>query len=355
MVDLLTWIDSIKSVASRIAYDMMTQYTGNHTGDVPGNLPQPYYWWEAGAMFGSLIDYWYYTGDSTYNDPVTQGMLWQMGPDKDYMTPNQTKTTGNDDQGFWGIAAMAAAENKFPDPKGDNPGWLELAQAVFNTQAPRWDNQYCNGGLRWQVFTFNNGYDYKNTISNGCFFNLAARLALYTGNSTYSDWANKAYDWTANSGFMTDDYHFYDGAHTTQNCSDVNKIQWTYNVGVYLAGAAAMYNMVSLIFNTPTFSIILTSHRPVTRNGSLASWAWSTALTSSSPLPTTKSCTKSPAKVPVLATQTTIPSKPTSRAGWPSPPKSHPSLTTSLCPNSELLQPRPWRSVPAKAQAHSAG
>ena len=238
-------IDSIKSVASRLAYDMMSMYTGNRTGDVPGNLPQPYYWWEAGAMFGALIDYWYYTGDSSYNDPVTQGMLWQMGPDKDYMTPNQTKTTGNDDQGFWGIAAMSAAENKYPDPKGSNPGWLELAQAVFNTQAPRWDNQYCNGGLRWQVFTFNNGYDYKNTISNGCFFNLAARLALYTGNSTYADWAVKAYDWTANSGFMTSDFHFYDGAHTTQNCSDVNKIQWTYNVGVYLAGAAAMWNMVS--------------------------------------------------------------------------------------------------------------
>jgi hypothetical protein len=24
-----------------------------------GNLPAPYYWWEAGAMFGSMIDYWY--------------------------------------------------------------------------------------------------------------------------------------------------------------------------------------------------------------------------------------------------------------------------------------------------------
>ena len=196
-------------------------------------------------MFGSLIDYWYYTGDDTYNAVVEQGMLHQMGPDKDYMTPNQTKTTGNDDQGFWGISAMSAAENKFPDPKGnDNPGWLELAQAVFNTQAARWDNEHCNGGLRWQVFAFNNGYDYKNTISNGCFFNLAARLALYTGNKTYAEWAEKAYDWTHASNFMTDDYHFYDGAHTTLNCTDINKIQWTYNVGVYLYGAAAMHNFV---------------------------------------------------------------------------------------------------------------
>lgn len=41
---------SIKNVASEIAYDLMSYYTGNHTGDVPGNLPSPYYWWEAGAM-----------------------------------------------------------------------------------------------------------------------------------------------------------------------------------------------------------------------------------------------------------------------------------------------------------------
>jgi hypothetical protein len=51
--------DSIKSAASSVAYGMMKYYTGNHTGDVPGNLPSPYYWWEAGAMFMHIIDYWY--------------------------------------------------------------------------------------------------------------------------------------------------------------------------------------------------------------------------------------------------------------------------------------------------------
>ena len=224
---------------------MMKYYTGNHTGDIPGNLPQPYYWWEAGAMFGALIDYWHYTGDSTYNDVVTQGMLFQVGPNADYMTPNQTKTEGNDDQGFWGLAAMSAAENKFPDPPAGKPQWLALAQAVFNSQAIRWDNQFCNGGLRWQIFTFNTGYDYKNTISNGAFFNLAARLAVYTGNQTYADWADKTYEWVAAVGLMSPQYHFYDGSHTTLNCTDINRVEWTYNAGIYLLGAAAMYNHVS--------------------------------------------------------------------------------------------------------------
>jgi len=40
---------------------MMNYYKGNLTGQTPGLLPGPYYWWEAGAMWGSLIDYWYCT------------------------------------------------------------------------------------------------------------------------------------------------------------------------------------------------------------------------------------------------------------------------------------------------------
>ena len=43
-------------------------------------------------MFGQMIEYWYLTGDSTYNAVVTQGLLAQVGPDNDYMPPNQTKT-----------------------------------------------------------------------------------------------------------------------------------------------------------------------------------------------------------------------------------------------------------------------
>jgi mannan endo-1,6-alpha-mannosidase len=42
--------DSVKQAASTLAYDLISYYTGNNTGDVPGNLPNPYYWWEAGAM-----------------------------------------------------------------------------------------------------------------------------------------------------------------------------------------------------------------------------------------------------------------------------------------------------------------
>ncbi|KAG9995958.1 mannan endo-1,6-alpha-mannosidase, partial [Aureobasidium melanogenum] len=226
-----------------IAFGMMKFYNGNVTGGIPGLLPGPYYWWEAGAMFGSLIDYWYYTGDTSYNDVITQAMLFQVGDKDNYMPSNQSKSLGNDDQAFWGMAAMSAAELKFPNPPADQPQWLALAQAVFNSQALRWDNSTCGGGLRWQIFTFNNGYDYKNTISNGAFFNIAARLAAYTGNQTYAEWAERAFEWTHAIGLMSDDYYFYDGSDDKINCTQVNHIQWSYNAGVFLLGSATMWNL----------------------------------------------------------------------------------------------------------------
>ncbi|KAI1173691.1 glycoside hydrolase family 76 protein [Nemania sp. FL0916] len=234
--------ESIKQGASTVAYGLLKYYTGNNTGDTPGNLPDPYFWWEAGAMFGTMIDYWFYTGDDSYVDVTTQAMLHQAGDDRDYMPTNQTRTLGNDDQGFWGMAAMSAAENNFPNPPSDQPQWLALAQAVFNEYVGRWDPATCGGGLRWQIFTFNNGYNYKNSISNGCFFNLAARLARYTGNQTYADWAEKVWDWMEDIKFIDSDFNVYDGAGVEDGCSKISTAQWTYNAGIFLHGAAVMYN-----------------------------------------------------------------------------------------------------------------
>lgn len=93
----------IKSAAAQLAYDTMVYYKGNESGQTPGILPGPppagdYYWWEGGALWGTMIDYWHFTGDDTYNDVVTQAMLFQVGPNLDYMPPNVTASLGNDDQ-----------------------------------------------------------------------------------------------------------------------------------------------------------------------------------------------------------------------------------------------------------------
>ncbi|KAG5991182.1 hypothetical protein E4U43_004082 [Claviceps pusilla] len=239
--------NSLKSTASTIAYGLMSYYGGNQTGGIPGNLPEPYYWWEAGAMFGTLIDYWHLTGDTSYNAATMQAMVHQAGPTKDFMPKNQTRTEGNDDQGFWAMAAMTAAENKFPDPPQDDAQWLALAQAVFNQYVLRWDPADCTGGMRWQIFQFNNGWNYKNSISNGCFFNIASRLHRYTGNETYADWANKVFDWHLSIGLITKDYGVHDGItiDLDGSCRRIDVLEWSYNAGVFLHGAAAMYNATS--------------------------------------------------------------------------------------------------------------
>ncbi|KAI5292302.1 hydrolase 76 protein [Ascosphaera atra] len=241
---------SVKSAAKTVAKGMVSYYHGNEPGQTPGVMPKPpYYWWIGGAMFGSLIDYWYYTNDSTWNDITTQGILFQVGENNDFKPSNQSLDLGNDDQAFWAMAAMSAAEAKFPNPPSGKPQWLALAQAVFNEQVEDWHKRddTCNGGIMWQIFEYNNGYNYKNTISNGCFFNIASRLAAYTGNQTYAHWAEKAFNWTKAVGLITDDWQFLDGAYTSSNynCSKTNPLRWSYNAGVFLHGAANMYHYVS--------------------------------------------------------------------------------------------------------------
>ncbi|KAF5018426.1 hypothetical protein F66182_9600 [Fusarium sp. NRRL 66182] len=218
-------------------------YHGHEPGQTPGLLPEPYYWWYAGAYMGTLVDYWAYTGNDKYVNITKQALLFQVGDHDDYMPVNQTRTEGNDDQGFWGLTVMSAAEYNFPPPNPDEPSWLGLAQAVFNTQAARWDTEHCNGGLRWQIFQWNNGYDYKNSISQACFFALGARLALFTGNDSYADWAERTWDWMEGVEFIDPKtWYVYDGAHIQNNCTRMVPYQFSYNAGGFILGAAAMYN-----------------------------------------------------------------------------------------------------------------
>ena len=128
---------------------------------------------------------------------------------------------------------MDAAELTFPNPPADQPQWLALAQAVFNDQVSVWDQATCNGGIRWQIFSWNLGYDYKSLSSNGGFFQLAARLARYTGNQTYADYADKMWNWMQSSTIMSIDnatqiIDVWDGIHV-ENCSQPEEALFTYN------------------------------------------------------------------------------------------------------------------------------
>ena len=137
---------------------------------------------------------------------------------------------------------MSAVERQFPSPPSSSPQWLSLAEAVFNDLASRWDLTSCAGGLKWQIFSSNVGYDYKNTPSNGGLFQLAARLARYTGNATYLDWAEKSWNWMSAIGLFDARFNVFDGTDDTINCTQVDHTAWTYNAGMLLSGSAVLAN-----------------------------------------------------------------------------------------------------------------
>lgn len=71
-------------------------------------------------------------------------------------------------------------------------------------------------------------------------------MARYTGNTTYANVAVGAYDWLTKIGFIdTKTYAIFDGGHVEQNCTDINKLQWSSTASLITLGAANMYNFVS--------------------------------------------------------------------------------------------------------------
>jgi len=245
---------SIRDAAKTLAASIIERYNNatSFPSGIPGLFGDPYYFWESGLAWDSLINYWHQTGDDSYNEIIGQAMRHQLGENNDYSPANQTATEGNDDQATWALAAMTAAESGFPsDVLTDlNTTWADIVVNVFNAQADRWDFETCGGGLRWQIFSFNNGYNYKNSISNGNFYQLAGRLSRFTGNSTYEEWGDRVLAWSLDIGLIADENAtipgaVYDGTDSSDECSDINRIQWSAYAGTYLAGAAYAWNAVS--------------------------------------------------------------------------------------------------------------
>jgi mannan endo-1,6-alpha-mannosidase len=94
--------------------------------------------------------------------------------------------------------------------------------------------------VNWSLLTFA-----RQSIANGGFFQISARLARYTGNTTYLDWANKIWDWTSGIGLIDDIYNVYDGSDELINCTGIDHHQWSYNVGVFLYGSAVLQNFTN--------------------------------------------------------------------------------------------------------------
>ena len=202
-------------------------------------LPQPYWWWQSGTAVDALLVYGNTTGDHQYENLIKDTILSQATPTSDFMTVD---ATGNDDQSWWALAALTAAEQSIAQ-SGPMP-WQNLSQNVFNDQKKRWEDNpgRCNGGMRWKIVEASDevGYKYKSAITNGLFFQLAARLGSFNNDTDTLSWAEKSYNWSTSVGLVDKDFNVYDGTDEKNGCADLNHNQWSYNVGVFLYGSAVM-------------------------------------------------------------------------------------------------------------------
>jgi mannan endo-1,6-alpha-mannosidase len=246
----------------------MSHYKGNQSGEYPGLLDGRYFWYNSAVLWSTMIDYWRYTGDDTYNVVTVEGLAAQNGNDspggQPFLPFNWTLNIGNDDQGFWAMAAMQAAELGFPAAPQGQPSWIELAQDVFDLQAARWsleEQGTCKGGLVYGINSPSSADKaFKSTLSSAVFLNLGARLSRYTGNQTYAEWAEKTWTWLATTGLIDDESNVFEATGAQSNCTRINRQQWSHAAGVVLEAAAYMYNHVGISLSlTPPVPLTPTS------------------------------------------------------------------------------------------------
>ncbi|CAI6334405.1 unnamed protein product [Periconia digitata] len=255
---------SLISTAAQIALSLKSTYPNPSVA----LLPHPFWWWESGSSIDALLNYGIATGDKTYEALAANTLLNQATGTNDFMTAD---ATGNDDQAWWALAALTAAEQNVPVAPGAVT-FLALAQNVFDEQKARYDGATCGGGLKWKINVGNglDGWHYKSTITNGLFFQLAARLAKLTGDEETLAWAEKAYDWVVGVQLIDGEFNVYDGVEDTENCEVVNNPQWSYNTGVFILGTAAMAEQTGdSKWTDRTKGLIEAAQRNFVRDGAL--------------------------------------------------------------------------------------
>jgi mannan endo-1,6-alpha-mannosidase len=212
-------------------------------------------------------EYQNFTGDARYEGEIVAGLLSQRGVADDYIfwelvaeevslpipdpsprvppaddPPREKKA--NDDQIMWGFSLLAAHAAGLRTPP-TAPGWLTLARNLLASQTPRWDAATCGGGLRWQWYpnhTNPDAYHYKNAITNGGSFALAAELFRVAGDPAHARWAAKVWDWSIGVGLVdVAAGAVQDGLDARTGCAPRAELErWTYTLGAYVYGAANM-------------------------------------------------------------------------------------------------------------------
>ncbi len=206
-------------------------------------------WWSAANAVEAMVDFMNASGRKDYDAwltsmhdlhrtplakwPLVVAELKRRGSwspdDEEKLKRKQPKSADDsefrneymDDSGWWGIAWLKMAERTKEEK------FLLTAKAIHAHMAKAWRPDL-GGGVLWCLEP---DKQKPNAITNNLFLILSARLASYTGQESYTQWAGKVYGWIQEQK-LYDGTGVVDGPGTQQD-------YWSYNQGTYLGGLLA--------------------------------------------------------------------------------------------------------------------
>ena len=207
-------------------------------------------WTESAYVFSALIDYSVQTQDHTHDALVAREIASQAGAGPPYFEPTTIQSNlTNAGQAQWALTALQAAEVQFLSDAALPLSYAILAEKVFEQLTTRWDQATCAGGLN-STISQTSAPTTKDVIAAAELFQLGSRLALSTGDGSYTAWANRIFDWISGVGLLSSDWNVYANADPSSNCTEIDRTRWSISAGEMLYGSALMYNLVSVFLPT---------------------------------------------------------------------------------------------------------
>src|SRR5262249_28538287 len=177
-------------------------------------------WWNAANATTLLVNFSRLSGSTQYQSAVENTFIVNA--------PRGFLNNYYDDEGWWGLAWIDAYDWTL------NPDYLNMASSIFEDMIGGWDD-VCVGGIWWS-----RARAYKNAIANELFLSVAAHLANRAVDPDhYLYWAQREWQWFAQSGMINADSLINDGLDS--QCRNNGRRTWSYNQGVILGGLVELY------------------------------------------------------------------------------------------------------------------
>ncbi|EIM86953.1 Six-hairpin glycosidase [Stereum hirsutum FP-91666 SS1] len=214
-------LDEAQTVATRL----QSYYDSSSGTYTTGGGP----WTDANAV-ETLFNLMLATADYTWADVATTCSRCQAALSGDY----SSALTGYNDDAGWFVLELYKVADYENVVGGNSAPYYDLAAWIYDFISGQWDDT-CNGGVWWST-----DHTYKNAITNELYLAVSARGYEITGNQTYLDNANNAWNWLLSSGMRNSDGLWNDGLDLA-TCENNGQNTWTYNQGVLASGLGLLY------------------------------------------------------------------------------------------------------------------